>query len=162
MLPSIWRIELLHPVTVHFPIALLIFGSAFYILSCLLYRFDFSSKLKFSGFILILIGTIAAWIANYTGGLAEEVVALSLCNPEIRILHEDYAYYTAYLFTAFVALEILRQRFSNKLSVTLLILNILLLLGGVGLLGYVGHLGADLVYQQGAGVYAPGPECKGY
>jgi uncharacterized membrane protein len=160
MLPSMWRIELLHPMTVHFPIALLIVGAIFYLLSTLKI-FNFENLRKFS-FILIAIGTVTAWIANYTGGLAEEVVGSTLCDPQVRLDHEDYAYYATYLFTAFLIFYFLGERISLGLNKLFVMINVILLITGTALLIYVGHLGANLTYQQGAAVYHPGPECKGF
>ena len=162
MLPSMWRTELLHPVSVHFPIALLIVGSAFYILSVFFKKHEVLRHLKFFSFLLILIGTISAWIAIFTGGLAEEIVGPNLCDPDVRLNHEDFAYYTAYIFTTFVVLHLISQRLSQRLSSIFFVINVFLVLSGSALLGYVGHLGATLTYQQAAGVYNPGPECKGF
>lgn len=162
MLPSMWRTELLHPSSVHFPIALLFVGSIFYVLSVFFSRHLFFKNLRKFSYLLVVIGTVTAWFAIYTGSLAEEVVGRTLCDPETRLLHEDYSYYLAYLFTAFCVFHIFSETLSPKLSAFFLWLNVGIAIGGTVILVYVGHLGATLTYQQGAGVYNPGPECKGF
>ncbi len=161
MLPSMWRSELLHPLSVHFPIALLIVGSIFYVLSIFLKHAYFKSLRKFS-FLLIAIGTATAWISIFTGSLAEDVVGPLLCDPEIRLNHEDFSYYVAYMFTAFILFHILSETLLLKYTKFFVALNLILVLGGTASLAYTSHLGATLTYQQAAGVYNPGLECKGF
>lgn len=161
MLPSMWRAELLHPLTTHFPIALLTVGSIFYILSVFIKTQYFQSLRKFS-FLLIIIGTITAWVSIITGSLAEDVVSPMLCDPQIRLDHEDYSYYVAYLFTVFCISQTLSYILSLKYKSYFVAFNVFLILGGTASLTYTSHLGATLTYQQAAGVYNPGPECKGF
>jgi uncharacterized membrane protein len=162
MLPSMWRSELLHPISVHFPIALLIVGSFFYVLSVFFSQHLFFKNLRKFSYILLLIGTLSAWIAIYTGSLAEGVVSSTLCDPDVRLKHEDLAYYVAYIFTALSIFHIFSETLSPKLSAFFLWFNVVLAIGGSVTLGYAGHLGATLTYQQSAGVYNPGAECKGF
>jgi uncharacterized membrane protein len=162
MLPSMWRSELLHPLTVHFPIALLIVGSLFYVLSVFFGRHLFFRNLRKFSYMLIIVGTVFAWIAIYTGDLAEHIVSSNLCDPSIKETHEDFAYYVAYLFTTFSIFHIFSETLSPKLSAFFLWFNVFLAIAGSGAIGYVGHLGATLTYQQSAGVYNPGAECKGF
>ena len=156
---SMWRVELIHPFVVHIPVALLLVGSIFWILSLWLHRrYTF---LRPSGRLLLLIGTVGAWIAVYTGTLADGQVARSLCDPTIAKEHERFAYTVGYLFSAFVIVDWLVVKdyltFITKkyLHVGLAIL----LIAGCGFLGYVGHLGGKLVYQQSAAVYQPTEGC---
>lgn len=162
MLPSMWRTELLHPMAVHFPIALLIVGSVLYILSVFFAHHSYFQSLKKFSFLILVIGTVGSWIAILTGTLAEDVVSPMLCDPDIRLSHEDYSYYTAYAFTAFVIFYALSQKISQKFMSFFTVLNIGLAVSGCIMLVYTSHLGATLTYQQAAGVYNPGPECRGY
>jgi uncharacterized membrane protein len=162
MLPSMWRSELLHPISVHFPLALLMVGSLFYVLSVFFSRHLFFKNLRKFSYILIIIGTVSAWVAIYTGSVAENVVGEKLCNPDIRFAHEDYAYYVGYLFSIFCLFHIFSETLSPKLSAFFLWLNVCIAIGATAILMYVGHLGATLTYQQAAGVYVPGEECKGF
>ncbi|NIT55437.1 MAG: hypothetical protein GWN00_04135, partial [Aliifodinibius sp.] len=78
---SMWRVELIHPFVIHIPIALLIVGSLFWIGSLWLHkRYGF---LRPSARLLLFIGTVGAWIAVYTGSLADAEVARTLCDPTV-------------------------------------------------------------------------------
>jgi len=73
--------------------------------------------------------------------------------------HENYAYYLAILLTGISILEILRLSFTlpfRKIQNFVLTLGLIICCVGVS---YVGHLGAELVYQQAAGVYTPDENC---
>ncbi|MDZ7659532.1 DUF2231 domain-containing protein [Fodinibius sp.] len=156
---SMWRVELIHPFVIHIPIALLIVGSVFWIVSLWLHkRYNF---LRPSARLLLFIGTIGAWIAVYTGSLADAQVVRSLCDPTVVEQHENLAYIVGYLFTAFVIIEWLSvKNYLTFVSRTYLRFGlVILLIVGCGFLGYVGHLGSTLVYQQSAAVYQPTEGC---
>lgn len=154
--PDFWRAEVFHPLSVHFPIALLIIASLFKILA-LWYKRE---VWEMGGTVLLGLGVVGLWVAIYTGNLADGVVSRKLCDPTILKEHENMAWLTAWLFTAAAAVDLLRYikfpLFRNKLF---LIIVVLILIGSSGLLSYVGHLGATLVYQQAAGVYVPSGDC---
>lgn len=167
-LPSMWRTELWHPLVVHFPIALLLVGTALRLLGGFRRRWDRLHVLAVSGRVLLGLGTIGAWAAIYTGTLADAEVARSLCDPTVVEAHEFWAYRVAWLFTAALALDaavwpVRRTGWGQPWSERglLALLAGCLLLGSVGL-GYVGHLGSKLVYQQGAAVHTPAPDCKSF
>lgn len=147
-LPSMWREELLHPLVTHFPIGLLIVGSLLLVLSLRWQRLAFTAKL------MIVLGAAAAWIAVLTGGWAEEIVGPTLCDPDVRMLHEDHAFYVSYLYTAIACFLLFVSRFRWIAAIAALV--------GVLWMSYVGHLGATLTYQQGAGVYKPDDQCTGF
>ncbi|MDQ7916955.1 DUF2231 domain-containing protein [Mesonia sp. MT50] len=158
-LPDFWRTEVFHPLSVHFPIALFFIALLFKSMAL------FSKKETFSlgGSILLVLGVMGSWVAIYTGDLADGVVARTLCDPTILKDHENYAYTTAWIFTAAAILDFISYFFSLQLgSLVLWIkrLTLILLLIGNGFLMYVGHLGATLVYQQAAGVYVPTEDCQ--
>ncbi len=156
---SMWRVELIHPFVIHIPIALLIFGSLFWIVSLWLHkRYDF---LRPSARLLLFIGTMGAWIAVYTGSLADAEVVRSLCDPTVVENHEWFAYTVGFLFTTFVIVEWLSVKgYLEFLGKRFLHLGLaILLIAGCGFLAYVGHLGSKLVYQQSAAVYQPTEGC---
>lgn len=154
-----WRVELIHPFVVHIPIALLIFGTIFWL--CSLFLHERYAFLRPSGRLMLLIGTVGAWAAVYTGVLADGAVARSLCDPTVAKEHERFAYTVGYLFSTFVIVDWLQAKDylkfigGNVIRTGLAIL----LITGCGFLGYIGHLGAKLVYQQAAGVYQPTEQC---
>ncbi len=160
-LPSIWRVELLHPLVVHFPIALLIGGTAAWIAGHLVDREGRWGFLKPAGRLALLVGIASAWIAVYTGSLADAEVVRGLCDPTVVETHEELAYLVAWTFTGAVAVDF-ASSFIERLKPWRRYLAIavgLALLAATATLGYVAHLGASLVYQQAAGVYQPADDC---
>ena len=160
-LPSTWRDELLHPKVVHFPIALLIFGTALFIAALIFRKNEKLSFLMPASRLAIFIGAIGAWTAVLTGNIADSFVARELCDPIVAKDHERFAYLVAYLFSGGILLDFFTRFFklaSLKKFVPVIIL--LLYLVGTGVLLYVGHLGGKLVFQQGAAVYQPSEDCS--
>jgi len=157
-LPDFWRTEVFHPLSVHFPIALLLVAFLFKLIAL------GSSKevWKQGGTILLVLGTLGIWIAIYTGNLADGIISRRICDPTVLKDHQNMAYVTAWLFSASLVLDLLKftkiKIITNKLKL-LSFFCILTLAIGSGYLMYVGHLGAKLVYQQGAGVYQPSEDC---
>ncbi len=160
-LPGMWRTELWHPLSVHFPIALLIFATLFLTAARLIS--SYKSYLLFTGRLLLVFGVPLVWWAVYSGTLADSVVGRYVCDPTVLEDHERFAYITAYLFTAGLLAEFLltakRLISSEKIKKLLSVISLVLLVSGSATLGYVGHLGAKLVYQQGAGVHHPSEDC---
>ena len=167
MIPSIWRTELLHPLAVHLPIGLLIFGSlcGLIVETSRLRAPSADHSAVLNAF--IIPGAPLAWIAILTGGWAEDVVNRKICDPTVTANHEEMAYIAAYIFTAAAVTLLLRAPILRKvrsdtlpfLSRTVSILLIALFGSGALFLVQTSHLGATLVYQQAAGVYQPSPEC---
>lgn len=156
-----WRQELWHPMTVHVPVALLLFGSVLYLAYLLLRNRKPADKLRFSARAALVSGVIGSWLAVFTGHIADGVVGRDLCDPLVLKAHESYAYGASYLFTVVLAADVLlsfvgRERLQSWGRVMLG----LACLAGAGLIGYTGHLGAKLVYQQAAAVYQPSDDCE--
>jgi len=157
VLPEFLRTEIWHPLTVHFPLAILILSTVFYLFQFLIKKYALD---KMSS-ILLIIGTVGAWIAVYTGNMADGVVARKLCDPTAVENHEQAAYLLTWLFTAASILVIINNfGLFKKIRSILSIVIILCMLLGSGFLVYTGHLGAQLVYQQAAGVYTPSEDCN--
>ncbi|HLR25613.1 MAG TPA: DUF2231 domain-containing protein [Fodinibius sp.] len=158
-LPSMWRAELWHPMVVHFPIVLLL-GAA----TARLFWHGFSSSragiaLTISR-VMLYVGLGFAWIAVYTGTIADGVVNRSMCDPTVLEAHEQAAFMLGYLFSAATVIDLLDlwgirwiPSAGKRWAVTIL------LVGGSLQLGYTAHLGAKLVYQQSAAVYQPTKGC---
>ena len=98
--PDFWRTEVWHPLSVHFPIALLIFGTLSYIIALMMKgeRWFFMAK------ILLLFGVLGAWLAIYTGNMADGVVSRHICDPTVLKDHEISAYVLSILFSISVIL----------------------------------------------------------
>lgn len=159
--PEMVRTELVHPLFVHFPIALLIIGTL--VLLCHrsgMFR-SVDSQLSFTAKLLLITGSLLSWATVYTGTLADSVVGREVCDPTVLEDHERYGYYVAILFSVVSAIEIglyYLKHFHWKRSLGRI--SLIIALGGVTLLGYEAHLGGKLVYQQAAGVHQPSKDCK--
>ncbi len=154
-LPDFWRTEVFHPLSVHFPIVLLLMATLFKLVGL------WSSKLTWDhgGRLMLLLGVIGVWIAIYTGNLADGIVSRKLCDPTVLKEHENFAYTTAWIFTAALVIEVLMYYVELLKTRIVSVILVVLMLGGTGTLMYVGHLGAELVYQQAAGVNIPSEDC---
>lgn len=160
--PSFWRTEIWHPLTLHFPIALLLLATVTKQVALLL-QGNSALFWQRAGAYLLYAGCLSAWLSIYTGGLAEGIVSRKICDPTILKDHEIAAYNLAYLFSAATVLE-LGLRF-NLIKFQIKVLHwsvVLLMLAGSGFLIYAGHLGARVVYQQAGGVLVPTSDCAGY
>ncbi len=143
-LPEFWRTEIWHPLSVHFPLAILILGSLFILISTIIKKNLWGDMSK----ILLVIGTIGIWIAIYTGDLADSIVSRQICDPTVLKTHEANAYIVGWIFTIVSSIIIFEyfgflKKIKNLLKITLVVLSII----GSGFLIYTGHLGATLVYQ---------------
>nr|WP_245889690.1 hypothetical protein [Christiangramia gaetbulicola] len=121
-----------------------------------------SSKITWDhgGRFLLILGVLGVWVSIYTGNLADGIVSRQLCDPTVLKEHENFAYTTAWIFTAALAIDIL-MRFIDLIKTKIVsIVLVILMIAGSGSLAYVGHLGAELVYQQAAGVNIPSEDCS--
>jgi len=154
-LPDFWRTEVFHPLSVHFPIVLLLMATLFKLINL----WSTKSTWDQGGRFMLLLGVIGIWIAIYTGDLADGIVSRQLCDPTVLKEHENFAYTTAWIFTGALVVELL-MRYIDLIKTRLLsVILVLSMLVGTGFLMYVGHLGAELVYQQAAGVNIPSQDC---
>jgi len=156
-LPNFWRTEVWHPLSVHLPIALLLMASLFKIFGLR----GRPAYLQPAGTSLLLIGALGAWVAVYTGNLADGVVTRQICDPTVVKAHQNASLTMAWLFTAATVADVtVMAGFVDKYKSLFKALVVVLMLVGSGFLLYTGHLGATLVYQQGAGVHQPAEDCR--
>lgn len=155
--PEFWRTEIFHPLSVHFPIALL--------LMALLFKAVFFNRRNIawakSGTLLLILGVLGAWIAVFTGSLADGIVSRKICDPTVLKDHENMAYFTAWCFSVALATDLLsypRSLITFRRPLKIFTLAVLIT-GSVALI-LVGHSGASVVYQQGGGVYMPSEDCS--
>jgi uncharacterized membrane protein len=159
-----WRIELLHPAVVHFAVALTLVGALFWAFGLLGAtdgkfgrRFRFCRSFELSAWLLLLLACLGSWASVQTGFWADEQVGRALFDPRPLKDHERYGLALSWVLTATVLVEALRL-FVNRLRALRQVAAILVACGLVascGLVGWTAHLGAGLVYQQGAGVQLP-------
>ena len=136
-----YSIENIHPLFVHFPIALLSTGLFFDVLAILLNRED----LEHGGFWCMLMGIISCLVANFTG-LTAFLIGGSLelegsFSNLFQFTHFILMWITTFIFTILFLVRIKFQidmRYSNLKRNIYLFINIL----AVGILSYAAHLGA--------------------
>ena len=113
-LPDFWRTEVFHPLSVHFPIALLTIAFVFKAIGIWSYK----ETWKLGGSILLATGLAGLWISIYTGNLADGIVSRKICDPTVLKDHQNAAYVTAWIFTAAMAfdlfLPVLKNTFGRK------------------------------------------------
>ena len=147
------RIELIHPMLVHFPLALLLTGVALRAAAFFLRHSKFYGALLFTARLILSLGVCSAWPAVLAGAFASSVVEKNLCYPQVLEYHAALAFTAASLFTVGVICDDARiwvkKRFLNKM---LMVISSLLLLVATGLLITAASLGASLVYEQGAAI----------
>ena len=104
-IPEFWRTEVFHPLSVHFPIALLVVDSLFRLVALKSSRdvWDYGAS------ILLFLGVTGLWVAIYTGNLADGIVSRKICDPTILKDHENIAWFTGWLFTTAFVLDVLRR-----------------------------------------------------
>ncbi len=162
-MPDFWRKELWHPVTVHFPIALLLVAT-FFLLTSFFCKSEYKKFFSNGSFILLLLGVAGAWVGIYTGDLADGIVARKLCDPTVLKDHELAAQTMTYLFTGAAVIHVLFYLglLRSRLHVFAPYVIFACMLIGSGFLIRAGHLGALIVYQQGGGVYNHTVDCDEY
>lgn len=149
----------IHPIIVHFPIALFITGLVIDAIGHL-WRKETAKKI---GLVLVVLGALGALAAMVTGTLAEETVEerLSKAGEKALDLHEDLGKLTAYLLLVVAALRVVIATgwLSRWRLVAGVALAIYLIAGviGLGTLTVTGYYGGELVYQYGAGVQLSQP-----
>lgn len=158
-IPSFWRTEVWHALSIHFPIVLLSLASVAYPIHFFLKDSSWIRFILRFVFLLLILGVLGAWISIFLGDLAYNVVVRTLCDPDVLQEHQWWAYFAAITYSVALLLFGFLQfklKTKNKLLSGLLCL---ILIVGIGGLGYSGHLGASVVYQQGGGTYVPSENC---
>lgn len=137
----------LHPLVIHFPIALLISALAFDLVGVLWRRSAFTS----AGLYAQTLGALGAAAAVLTGNQAEEAVEAIPGIESLLELHERLGQVTLWVAVAAVALRWYLTR-RQPLNVPLRGLMLAISLGLALLVGFGGFYGGKLVYEFGAGV----------
>ncbi|EQC48438.1 hypothetical protein M899_1861 [Bacteriovorax sp. BSW11_IV] len=146
------RAELLHPLTVHLPLGLII------LIPFALLGICFATKkskektneaLKFSTHALYIIGLFTFAMSTFLGDMAFDEVKKNLCQIGHVYSHEEYAYTTLVIFLVSHLSYII---FEVKHNLLLLYSATVISFAGTYYLIQTGHSGAMLVYEQGAAV----------
>ena len=154
-----WRTELWHPLSVHFPIAVLLLATIAGLLRPVIKAPAKRLFLSQLTPVLLCVGVVTAWMSIYTGELSYNVVVRTICDPPVLQQHQWWSYASTIVYSAALVLyAAYRWMPRNIKRLSPLLTSILLVAGAAGLL-YTGHLGASVVYQQGGGTYSPSADC---
>lgn len=135
----------LHPVIVHFPIALMFAAGALY-LAGFLRKADILLKAAFA---MHIAGLVSGVVAILTGDYAESQLVQNAAIHALAELHESLAMISIWAFALLAVWAYVRHRSQVKVEK---IAFIVLLVAVIGTTGYAGHIGGTMVYQHGAGV----------
>lgn len=152
---TVSSLDQLHPMVVHFPIALLLTAPLFVLLAVLWRKA--SRGLALSALLLLALGTAGAWVAVCTGDAAEHAVHATGAAKAVLHQHEDLAELTATvfsiltgLFAAIVLLPLLIQKLDRPTwTRSALAAVLVLLIGGDLLIAKAAHEGGRLVHEFG-------------
>ena len=136
--------ESIHPLIIHFPIALLLTAVALEAAALLLKRPGLHRIALWN----LTLGTLAAGAAVWSGLRAEEVARHSFEIHEVMELHEKLGITTLSLGALTVIWRLVRR---DQLARWERVATMCLLLVLVGTLAYGAHLGGRLVYEFGVG-----------
>jgi len=149
----------LHPVLIHFPLALLISGGLFSLGSRLIRQDGTRNAFRAVGLWNFRLGALALVPALLTGWAAYQTVAHDAPSHAAMTIHRNWAVATGAVFLGLVLLA-WRERDRNWPGGWL---SGFLLLAGLALLGITGFLGGNLVYRHGLGVQSlPVSEGEGH
>ncbi len=143
----------LHPLSVHFPIALILVGFLFDLFSLFFRKEKCLSK---AGFWLMILGTVSAFAAYFSGEyFSKELIGTAGEHKEI---HECWAKATMFTMLGALVIRIVLMGMKKDQG-PLKWLVFVLYLAGAGLVSYTGFLGGSLVYDimlnEGSGVENP-------
>ena len=155
MFPPIPSWDAMHPLIVHFPIALLLVAPILVIVGMFLPKH--SRGLFIAGFVLMAMGTIATYVAVATGEAAGELAERTPGVAAVLEGHEKLAETTRLIFTALTVIFaailfsplLFKRRLGNKSSLVLTLAFLLLYSAGSLVLVNVAHQGGRLVHEFG-------------
>ena len=144
----------LHPLVVHFPIALLILAGVIEIVNVFMKK----DTLNKFGTLLLILGVISGFVTLATGDGAEHFAESKWGDVVEGIIepHETFADISMIIFSALTVIKILFRHNIFKFSFLqgkalrggiASVLIVLLSLGGIAALAETGHLGGKIVYE---------------
>lgn len=137
----------IHPLLVHFPIALLTVAIGFEITTLV----RENERLSTASWLLMALGYIGLLTSIATGLLAKGSVPIPISAETPLSSHEQAAFGVAILFGVHIVLKIRAKTKMREHRIYF----ILLLLGCLALLWLTAWFGGDLVYVHGVGVGLP-------
>lgn len=177
MTTDMFRIELLHPMIVHFPIALLVNAVLVRAILFVLKTPPWGTYLRAIYFWSLSLAAVGLFAAYLSGEKAAEIINPLICDPTVTHDHEDFAKFSilfALLGLIFATVNALFDKITARhqndpsdnpkagaLTNALIGIEVFLLAASFASLAYTAHLGASLVYIQGAGYHRTAdPNCQ--
>ncbi len=153
----------LHPLVIHFPIALLMVAPLFVLLALVLRRH--ATQLSWATLALLVLGTIATWVAVSTGRAAGELAEHTDAINAVILRHEEMAETTRLVFTVLTLLYALvtfapgplRRLRRPALALVTNAVFLVVLAGASLLVVSTAHQGGRLVHQLGVHAIMTGP-----
>lgn len=144
MLPGAQRLQNIHPLVIHFPIAFLMGAALFYFIAWVFKKDDFAK----TGFWVLLLGALSLAVAVGTGLYAEQGVMVHLSVREkLLVPHKNFMIAVAILCLISTLWALIQRPFPKKGR----ILFLLLLLAMVVTMTIGADFGGRLVYDYNAG-----------
>ena len=165
-MPPISSWDALHPLIIHFPIALLLIVPIFVLIGALL-REDRGRSFLMAALLMMVLGTASTFVAVSTGTVAGQLAERSPQVNAVLKQHEELAESTRIVFSAltilFAALlfapKLLNKPPSRMMTEALPLMLLVLYGAGTILLINTAHNGGRLVHELGVrAVVAPSPE----
>ena len=143
----------IHPMIVHFPIALLVGALGADLLSLILRRWEW---LRPATVALYIVGGASAVFTYFTGTWAADSVSIAAEAQSLLTEHSNLAWWTMWFFGVYALVRLGAHVWSRTRGVRALQgLLLLVALGGSYLLYETGDHGAEMVYRYGVGVQMP-------
>jgi uncharacterized membrane protein len=144
LLPGLQHLQNIHPLVVHFPIALLMSAALFYALAWV-FRKD---TLTVTALTLLILGALSACVAAGTGLYAEDGVMVSFSVREHLLEHhEQLMLATTGLSIALTIWAVIARPFPKKKRAIFILLFVMML----GIMTWGADYGARMVYDYNAG-----------
>lgn len=163
-IPPIPSWDALHPLIIHFPIALLLIAPLFVIVGAVMSPVKGRAYL-IAAMVLLLLGTAATFIAVATGKAAGQLAERTPGVEQVLEAHESLAESTRVVFTvlsaifvALLAVPRLLKKSQTRLATSILPMAFLILYGaGALLLVKTAHQGGRLVHELGVRALVTSP-----
>ncbi len=144
VLPGLQHLQNIHPLVVHFPIALLMGAALFYFLALIFRKDTFAT----TAFFLLILGTLSACVAAGTGLYAEEGVMVSFSVREHLLEHHEQLMLAITGLSIILTLwAVIARPFPKKKRGIFIFLIVIML----GIMTWGADYGARMVYDYNAG-----------
>ncbi len=155
-LPPIPSWDALHPLVVHFPVALLLVAPVLVLLGLVLEP-KRGRGILVAALVLMVLGTVASWVAVGTGEAAGRMAERTPAVSAILEQHQELAESVRLVFTALTAVfaavlfvpALMRRQLGRAATTSLLVVFLGFYAVGALLLANTAHNGGRLVHEQG-------------